>query len=99
MTPSPSSLVKSAMFPLVHVSEHYQSNNSDSSTGFWTWVGYLIHLTLMISSGYLAWMCNQSVSTPLRVVYTILAAIFSLFYLIYYGIYHKLMGVPCAPAL
>jgi hypothetical protein len=55
----------------------------------------VLELCLMIIAGYLAWDCNKSQGKVLRIVYTILSVIFSGIYIVFYLIYHKLIGVAC----
>lgn len=59
------------------------------------YLAYTVNLILMGVAGYLAWMCNSGETTLIRVLYTILAAIFSGFYLLYYFVYRILMGNSC----
>ena len=52
-------------------------------------------LILMIIAGYLSWDCNGKQGNLLRIVYTVLAVIFSGIYLLFYLIYHVLLNNSC----
>jgi hypothetical protein len=60
-----------------------------------TIIASIVHLAIGIFAGWLAWTCNSGSSTVVRVLYTLVGVVFSWIYLIYYAIYHKLMGNAC----
>lgn len=59
------------------------------------YLSYAVQVVIFLIAGYLAWTCNAGESTLMRVLYTIIAAMFSGFYLLYYAIYYGLMGNRC----
>lgn len=56
-----------------------------------------ILLTIIISiiTAYIAFQCNLNIHTGQRIFITILAFIFSTFYLVYYFVFKLLLGFPC----
>ena len=58
-------------------------------------VSGIIGLVLMVCAGYLAWTCNEGQGEVLRIVYTVLAVIFSGIYLLFYLIYHVILNNRC----
>jgi len=52
-----------------------------------------ILVALLIS--YLAYRCNEGSGKANQIFFTIIAFLFSGIYLLFYLIYHILMGVPC----
>lgn len=68
---------------------------SDSGGGAKSVLWGLLGLVLMIIAGYLAWTCNATQGDVLRIVYTILAVLFSGIYLLFYLIYHVILNVKC----
>lgn len=85
---------KAMVFPLAYMSEDRTETFQDvpKSTNY---LAYIINLAIMLGAGYLAWSCNGSETQPLRILYTVLAAIFSSLYLIYYLVYRVILGKPC----
>lgn len=59
------------------------------------WLAYVINLIMAAGAAYLAWRCNIGQTSIMRIVYTVLAAMFNGLYLIYYVIYHVIMANPC----
>jgi len=55
----------------------------------------VLHLALRFYAGYLAYECNAALGPATQWFFTILAFLFPIFYLIFYGVYHKLFGVQC----
>lgn len=58
-------------------------------------IGLIIQMGILIGAGWLAWDCNKGQSKGVQIFMTIIAVIFSGFYLLYYFIYRILMAVPC----
>ena len=56
----------------------------------------ILNVILASIAGYLCWNCNAGEKPALRVIYTILAAIFSGLYILFYFVYHVLLRVPCS---
>ena len=52
-------------------------------------------LPFMIVAGMLAWRCNKNESKYMRILITVLAAMFSTFYILFYLIYRVLLKHPC----
>ena len=52
-------------------------------------------LPFMIVAGMLAWRCNSGESKAVRVLITVLAALFSTIYIMFYLIYRVLLKHPC----
>jgi hypothetical protein len=55
----------------------------------------VLHLALRFYAGYLAYECNAGLGPATQWFFTILAFLFPIIYLIFYGVYHKLFGVQC----
>jgi len=59
----------------------------------------VLQIVISLCAFVLAWDCNRMSNGILRLLVSIVATIFSEFYIIYYAIYHVLMGFQCyAPA-
>jgi cytochrome b subunit of formate dehydrogenase len=92
---------KAIVFPLVTIAEmgdreNFRGNREQrGGAKAKYYLAYAVNVILLIAAGYLAWNCNAGESTAMRILYTVLALIFSGFYLIYYLIYHVLMGRAC----
>ena len=52
-------------------------------------------LPFMVIAGMLAWRCNKKESNFMRILITVLAAMFSTFYILFYLIYRVLLKHPC----
>lgn len=93
---------KAMVLPIVSVADmtdipgDYQQRGGGRAKYY---LAYTVNLILMVVAGYLAWMCNIGETPLVRILYTILAAIFSGLYLLYYFVYRILMGNPCAVGL
>ena len=59
----------------------------------------ILNIALAIIAGYLCWNCNANHGTPLRLLYTVIAAVFSGLYIIYYFAFHVLLRIPCGGGL
>lgn len=98
---------KAVVLPLVSVAEMTDgsgssdpNSNEQSGGGKAKFVvAYAAHLIMVIAAGYLAWNCNLGQTPLMRIIYTLLAVIFSGLYLVYYVVYHILMGNPCGVAV
>ena len=55
----------------------------------------ILNIILAFIAGYLAWNCNAGEKSWLRVIYTILASVFSGLYMIYYLIYRVIIRASC----
>jgi uncharacterized membrane protein YgcG len=55
----------------------------------------IFNVILACIAGYLCWNCNGGEKPALRVIYTILATVFSGLYILFYFVYHVLIRVPC----
>ena len=55
----------------------------------------IIVITIAFIAAYLCWQCNKYENTVTRVIYSILAFVLYIPYLIYYFVYHYLMGRSC----
>ena len=95
---------KAVVLPLVSVAEltdgsdrQVDPNNTEQNGGGKAKyvVAYVVHLVMVIAAGYLAWTCNLGETPLMRIVYTLLAIIFSGLYLVYYVVYRILLGNPC----
>lgn len=56
---------------------------------------FLLEILIMAVAGFLAWKCNSDQKTLGRIILTILAVIFSGFYILFYVIYHIIIRVDC----
>ena len=52
-------------------------------------------LVFVALAAYLCWQCNAKEGVVLRSIYALIAGLFNSLYLIYYFIYHFLMGRAC----
>lgn len=94
---------KAVVLPLVSVAEltdssvHKDTDHLEQSGGGKAKyvLAYGVHLIMVVAAGYLAWTCNMGETPLMRIVYTLLAVIFSGLYLVYYFVYRILMGNPC----
>ena len=93
---------KLAVVPLVSLSEafnqepeNFEDSAASNTSQTARYIAYLIHIIMFIGAGYLAWTCSASETGLLRGLYTVLAALFNGFYLIYYLIYRIIMGNAC----
>lgn len=75
--------------------EHFDVEDQEGGGKAKYYLSYAVQVVIFLIAGYLAWTCNAKESTLMRVLYTVLAAMFSGFYLVYYAIYHGLMGNAC----
>jgi hypothetical protein len=55
----------------------------------------LLNVILAGIAGYLAWNCNSGQHVALKILYTIIAAVFSGLYVLYYFVYHILIRSSC----
>ena len=55
----------------------------------------VFQLFLIGVAGYLAWDCNKGQTPLMRVVFTVLAVVFSGIYILFYVIYHNILNVEC----
>ena len=58
----------------------------------------LLSSTFGIIAGILAWRCNSTEPRLLRIVYTILAVLFSNIYIFFYLVYRIILKHPCKKA-
>lgn len=72
-----------------------QTVTTTSTGGAKYYLAMILQIGFVIFAGYLAWQCNAGQSGFMRIVYTLLAAVFNVFYLAYYLIYRVLMGNKC----
>lgn len=72
-----------------------QDGTTTSSSSWKYYFAMIVQIGMLFFAGYLAWKCNAGQGTFMRIVYTILAGIFNIFYLVYYLIYRVLMGNRC----
>ena len=56
-----------------------------------TWIFRIIAL-------YLCWKCNRKEQTILRILYLLVAYFFSVYYLLFYALYHYILKFPCINA-
>lgn len=63
--------------------------------GFGMDMGMLISYIIAFGAAYLAYMCNMRSSMVVRILSTVLAFLFSGFYLLYYFVWHVLLGRAC----
>ena len=57
---------------------------------------FIIKIAITIAAIYLSWNCNSASSLIVKILYGLLAGMFSVIYLIYYGIYRVLLKNACA---
>jgi len=90
-------VLKTITMPMVAITELKDKDSKNQTGGGYGGIifSYLTSLIFMAFAGYLSWQCNVSEAMPLRIIYTLLAAIFNGFYLTYYFIYRYLMKNPC----
>ena len=68
-----------------------QDMDNDGNEG----IAFIIKIGLIIWAVYLAWECNKNSEKIYKIGVPIFAFFFSILYLIYYGIYRKLLEHPC----
>jgi quinol-cytochrome oxidoreductase complex cytochrome b subunit len=56
---------------------------------------FVLGLIICIGTSYLAYCCNNNEKPATRALYTIFAFLFSGIYLVYYFIYHVILGKKC----
>lgn len=81
------------MFPLTPFIDSLSTGNQKG--GAYSQLSYIVNLLLAILAGYLAWNCSARETQPMRILYTVLACLFSGLYLIYYLVWRVLMNNPC----
>ena len=92
---------RAIVFPLVAMTDQNQSERFDANGNQLggqpssNYLAYTINLAIIIGAAYLAWFCNDGETMPMRILYTVLAGLFSGLYLIYYLIYRVAMGNSC----
>ena len=79
---------------LIEKLDNKSQNNSNKYRAKKYFLAFL-NLTLAIIAGYLCWNCNKNEPAWLKILYTIIAVIFSGFYMLYYLIYRVIINVPC----
>ena len=75
--------------------EKLQGGGSNSKTNSKALILAILNIILAILAGYLCWNCNANHGTLVRVIFTIIAAVFSGLYILYYFVAHVLMRIPC----
>jgi|LakMenEpi03Aug12_release.lakeMendotaPanAssembly.Ray.scaffolds.fasta_scaffold752111_1 quinol-cytochrome oxidoreductase complex cytochrome b subunit len=56
---------------------------------------FVLGFVICIGTAYLAYCCNHNETPATRALYTIFAFLFSGIYLVYYFIYHVILGKKC----
>ena len=77
-----------------NLTERFQGGGG-SATGKSGIILAILNILLAIIAGYLCWNCNANHGTPLRVLYTVIAVVFSGLYIIYYFMAHVILRMPC----
>lgn len=76
-----------------------QKTVSQSQKNNWHWfqvyTACIIKLILSIIAGSLVWQCNAKENILVKIVFTVLAVMFSEIYILYYAIYRTYMGNKC----
>ncbi len=62
------------------------------------WASYIVSWLWTLLALYLCYKCNTHEMILLRIVYLLIAWIFTPYYLVYYLLYHGLLQRPCANA-
>ena len=62
---------------------------------FQVYTACFIKLLLSIIAGTLVWQCNSKEHLLVKIIFTILAVMFSEIYILYYAIYRTYMGNKC----
>jgi hypothetical protein len=62
---------------------------------FQVYTACIIKLLLSIIAGTLVWQCNSKEHLLVKIIFTILAVMFSEIYILYYAIYRTYMGNKC----
>lgn len=76
----------------------YSSNDADSdasASNNKSAKSIILNYSLMILAGYLCYNCNKNENIIIRILYFIIAIIFSPYYIIYYVTYHYVFKEPC----
>ena len=61
----------------------------------WSWI---FNMILKVFAVYLAWTCNSNEMFIIRILVSLIALIFTKWYLIYYTGFHWILKYPCATA-
>lgn len=78
------------------IKELYENYENDKFTFFMSMAMRLIlTLPMTVIAVILAWRCNSSEPTYLRILYTTLAASFSSIYVFFYLVYRIILKHPC----
>tara|TARA_B100000963_G_C22627215_1_gene672980 strand:+ start:2937 stop:3251 length:315 start_codon:yes stop_codon:yes gene_type:complete len=91
------SKIKTGSVPPPEVTTQQQVTKSEKDNWHWfqVYTACIIKLILSIIAGSLVWKCNSKENLVLKVVFTILAVMFSEIYILYYAIYRVYMGNKC----
>ena len=92
----PVSQIKTGYIPSNMNSQPMQDkSNKDNWHWFQVYSACIIKLILSIIAGSLVWNCNSKENLLLKIVFTVLAVMFSEIYILYYAIYRIYMGNQC----
>ena len=86
---------------LSQTAEHFSNKegqpikNEDNSVTTRTIVIIVLGLIICFGTAYLAYSCNQYETPATRAIYTLFAFFFSGIYLVYYFVYHVILGKKC----
>jgi len=72
------------------------TNSENSPRNMQRYILIALALIICFGTAYLAFNCNQNEKPATRAIYTIFAFLFSGLYLIYYFIYHVILGKKCS---
>jgi hypothetical protein len=74
--------------------------NKDLNKSTWHWLQLsivcILKFLIFAIAVYLSWYCNQKEPLAIRILISILAGIFSEFYIIFYSVYRIYLGNKCA---
>ena len=83
------------MIETFFVSQLYNKMKEDDSSEGNEGIVFIIKMGLIILATHLAWECNKNSDNVYKIGVPTFAFFFSIIYLMYYGIYRKLMNKPC----
>lgn len=70
-------------------------NTKSSFHWFQLWMLCALKISIMCIAAYLAWDCNKNNGMFLKILYTILASLFSGFYILFYTVYRIILKNSC----
>ena len=89
--------IKNVLMPWTYVTEkkEEQAGGASGAGVAFGLIFFIIMIVLGFFAAFLCWRCNKAEDMGLRIIYTLMAFIYGIPYLLYYLIIRVLMGYPC----